>query len=796
MKAPLANCKECPLKDKPIAKTQGPPSATVAFVSRSPGFHEANVGKPFSGPSGKVLDHLLSQNNVKREDILVTNVVLCAPDSGKIPPEAIKCCAPRLKHEIKDCSLVIAGGSEAVNAVIGRGNIDKYRGYRINRNGRTFVATNNPALALRDDSTFPNLVKDFRRAFNPMPQPAFPKVEVITDGGKARDFIRSLSNYSLLAADLETRGGLTHKARIVTLQIAVDGACGTVLSESDYEKGIFQDRDFIESYLRPLFESEDHRFIWHNGIFDTKVLRYGYGIRARVDEDTLLLSYDLDERPGVHSLEYLLAEEFAWPDYEPSSVKEFKKTGIVSNYGELWQYAGVDAAGTYQLFQLLLQRHLEEKRGGSSSYRSILLPSISLVRAIETNGMVYDISGAADIYDHEVQPELERLVELLQDIADNPLLNPRSPTQIAAVYYDRWGVTHTMQNRPDMERSVDESARIEILEGRFKVGREVYLLKQGRKDEVNKMRRKVVEFTRVYDRFQKLQKQASTYIVKMVERAEDDPESRVYTSLLLHGTTTGRLSSREPNLQNITRTKEGLPDIRALFKAPPGWKIVQADYSQAELRCIAVFSNDKELNRIYRTGESLHKLVASRFYGENYTGEQYSNAKNMNFGVAYRQSAATFQEKHGVPEEEAERFIKWWWKQFPGVAEWEREVENEVRSKGKLVSPFGRCRRFYLLTKENIQAVYREAINFYPQSTASDLTLTSATKILNEIDPAHAKLCLTVHDSILAEVDENYIEEYLDIAQQIMETRAKEALGWDLPFEAEFGYGDSWGEAK
>jgi DNA polymerase I-like protein with 3'-5' exonuclease and polymerase domains len=191
-----------------------------------------------------------------------------------------------------------------------------------------------------------------------------------------------------------------------------------------------------------------------------------------------------------------------------------------------------------------------------------------------------------------------------------------------------------------------------------------------------------IEFTKEYDRFQKLAKQDGTYIRGLIKRAELSEDHRIHTQLNLHGTNSGRLSSSKPNLQNITRPKDGLPDIRRLFKASDGCQIVQADFSQAELRCIAQFSGDGELTRIYSQDLSLHRETATRFYGPDYTTEQYATCKNVNFGVFYGQSAETFQEKHGIPVSQARPYIEWVWKTFKGVAEWEDDVRREIKSKG------------------------------------------------------------------------------------------------------------------
>lgn len=812
---PQALCEECPLYGQPVAPSLQPktPQVKCAIVSRSPGYHEGIAGKPFSGPSGKVLDHLLKENGVTRDECLVTNTVLCAPDSPKVPPEAIKACAPRLAEELRDIQLVIACGSEAVNELVGRGSIDRHRGYRINRNGRVVVATNNPALVLRDDSTFPNLRKDFKRAFNPLPPPTFPEVVVIEDEREATNYVSNIyKTEGRIAVDIETRGGLTHKATLVSIQFAIDGGTSTVIGE----RGGFLDRESaFTARLRELLESQEHSFVWHGGKYDTKILRHTYGINARVDHDTMLLSYALDERSGtderigVHGLEYLLMDEFGWPHYCPPSVEKAKKTGIVEDYDAFYKYAGLDVGGTFQLFEAQKERALRD-HVYDRPYLSLLIPANEFLTELELHGIVYDVDRAADVYEFEVYPELHNLTWQMREQLNDPILNPRSPTQMAVVFYDKFGIKHAMQKRPappqskasTMERSVDDSARTEILEHRFTFRGETEHVRKGniittvQAPDALKQRQFIVDFVTKYDRFQELSKQASTYLVKMIERAANDPESRVYTQLNLHGTNSGRLSSVRPNLQNITRTKEGLPDIRKLFRSSPGRLLVSADYSQAELRCIATFSGDKELTRVYANDLDLHSETAKRFFGEDFIPEQRNICKNVNFGVFYRQTAETFQEKHGIPARKAQPYIDWVWQTFVGVKEWELGIEKEIKTRGVLVSPFGRKRRFHLLTRENVQAAFREGINFDPQSTASDFTLSAAIRLNGEIDRDRASIVLLVHDSILADVQEAYVDEYKKVCQQVMEACPREELDWTLPFKVDIGIGPTWGECK
>lgn len=420
-------------------------------------------------------------------------------------------------------------------------------------------------------------------------------------------------------------------------------------------------------------------------------------------------------------------------------------------------------------------------------YSNLLLPAANFLRDVEMVGLIYDVNAAADAFEDEVNPELQMLRKDMRDISGLPLLNPNAHGQMAALYYDMWGIEHEMQKRPPQqnrtfERSTDDSARRVILEENFVC-----------KPTVD--RKTVDEFVKKHHRYAKLNKLNSTYIVGLIPYALEDVNGRIYTNLNLHTTETGRLSSTDPNLQNIARPRPELPDIRNLFIAPSGRQIVQADYSQAELRVIAYLSQDEQLLRIYREGLDLHNEVATMFFGEGFTYEQRQTCKNMNFGVAYRQTAKSFKEKHDINPKQAQKFIDWWWGRFAGVTRWEKDIEKEVHT-GAVQTPFGRKRRFYLITDQNKQALYREGINQNPQSIASDFTLLSGVKIHNEIDRNKAAINLLVHDSIMAEVEDNYVDEYEVIAKQVMESLPKETLGWNIPFVADIGHGTAWGSAK
>lgn len=780
-KHPLAECEVCPLQTKKCAPTAGPKDAKIALVSRSPGYHDAKAGRPFSGPSGDVLNYLLGKYGVKRADILTTNVVLCETDDP--PKDALTACRPRLLDEIKNVDLIIAGGAEAVSVFTDKRSVTAARGFAHSYANKRVIATNNPALVLRKSDAFPDLVADFRLALDPIPPPKFPTVEIINDAVKARAVLRAWTegdslNNSVIASDLEWRNNV----EFVCAGFSRDGSKSVVFGLKAIEDRINRD------LLKRFYESSSISFVWHNGKSDTKVLRHN-GIHARVDEDTFLLSYALDEEPGRHSLEHCLMTDFGWPDYEPESVKHFKKTGLFDYYGttpelmsvaetELYEYNGWDAAGTKQLYDLFAQR-AKDDNVYDAPYKSILLPASEAFLQVEMRGFHYDTKEAHNLREREVIPYLERLRKSAQEITGHGLLNLGSTKQVGAIYYDEYGLVHTLKDsgKKKFARSTGDEVRTEILEGRVKCKPQY--------------REKLVRLASVQEEFNEIDKQRGTYIEGLIKKVADD--GKLYCRFNIGGTVTGRTSSQEPNFQNITRQgRRGIPGIRTLFRPSDGCSIIQADFSQAELRTCAVLSGDKNLLAIYSdSNRSLHRERAAAFYGSDYTKEQYVKSKNINFGVTYGQSAAAFAQMYHMDGEEAQAYIDSWWNEFPQLHKWVQGVWREAQTEGRVISPFGHKRRFHLITRENINNVTREAVNFLPQNIAGNLTIAALCDLVDDGVPVIS----TVHDSILADVPNEQVGNTAQQMKEVMEAQAMKRLGWTLPFTVDVSVSDvSWAD--
>jgi DNA polymerase-1 len=798
-----------------MARTTGRADATIAVVSRSPGQHEALNGKSFDGPSGKVLDHLLGLQGVKRENIIATNVVLCAgtpdePGWGK----AVACCDTRLHNDICEADTVIACGSEASYSLIGSGGVGHNRGYvhklanPMSNKLQRVIVTNNPAVVLRDDGSFPELVRDFRLAINPLPEPKLPEVRWIEDIDEAKqaveEILASLKPGTRLSCDIEARGtdgesGLSQFAELVCAGFSAQPERAVVV----FGETPCYDRGFTSNYLSRLYSTTSCKYVWHNGKYDVKVLRRGYGIKARVDDDSMLLSWVLDERPGNpesgaggHSLEWLLKDHLGWPKYEPPSVYHFKKTGRFDYYGtdpadlkrariDLYKYNGYDTAGTLALFDVLKQEAINDNVY-ERPYKEFLIDFSEMFTEIESYGNAYDVEMACNILESEVYPKLREYKKSARQVSGKPTLNLNSPTQLSKLIYDDWELKHTLV-RSKVERkgkrSTDKYVREEISRGDFTVNETIIHPTT------------VQNFNQALSNFKELDTQRGTFLEGMILKRSAD--GRIYTDFKIHGTESGRVSSFNPNLQNITRPKDEMPNVRRCFVPDPGCVFLSADLSQAELRTIAVLSGDESLRSIYtETGRSLHKEVAAQFYGEGYTYEQYVRAKNINFGVVYWQSSYSFAQLYHMPQDEAQGFIDFWWERFPGVWDWTKKIEKQVMETGELQSPFGNKRRFYVIPADESGRLHivKEGINFQPQNVAAYITLCALRSLNKTLDKRIAQPRITVHDSILVNCREDQTEEVGSIMLDCMRKVPQEVLGWDFPYDADLSMGHTWGD--
>jgi DNA polymerase-1 len=252
-------------------------------------------------------------------------------------------------------------------------------------------------------------------------------------------------------------------------------------------------------------------------------------------------------------------------------------------------------------------------------------------------------------------------------------------------------------------------------------------------------------------------------------------------------------------MQNVPRD----PAVRNIFQAPPGHVLIEFDYSQVELRVLAVFADDTFLKKVYSDGRDLHDEVSAALFPgwdkNTLLGkEQRIRAKFLNFGIAYGRGAKSIHEEFGMPMGEAQRMIRDWFRRAPEAAQYIEECRRAPTEGRQLKTPFGRRRRFNLVTRDNLVPIQNEAVNFAIQSTASDLTLLSAIRMHDQLVKRwNAHVTNLVHDSILVEVPEDAdIEGLVDYVKETMSSLPRNILHTDVPFVVDASIGTRWGDFK
>jgi len=286
--------------------------------------------------------------------------------------------------------------------------------------------------------------------------------------------------------------------------------------------------------------------------------------------------------------------------------------------------------------------------------------------------------------------------------------------------------------------------------------------------------------------FRKVGKMYGTYVKGTQIRLDDD--GRIRTSYLLHGTETGRTSSRNPNVQNAPR--QG--GFRQVYSAEPGNKVIYGDYSNIEGRVVTVLSNSESMREYMVTGEKIHNVVAKAFYGDEFDKEQYTLAKSVVHGVNYARTPEGIAQGLGVSLSEASKVYNQYHRLFPEIKPWHNDVKRQVLETDEpLTTPWGRKRRFGLITRDNMEDVYKEALAFQPQSIASDICLTAAIRLKN----MGYSVRIFIHDGILVECKEDEVEQTSQVMNEVMVQSGREYTD-KVPFPVDLEVGNNWGDAE
>lgn len=765
-----------------------PSGAKIIFVGEAPGYQEVQEGEPFVGPSGNLLNRVLHHHAIDRKSVGVTNACLCRPPNNRTPTKLeISCCLPRLKAELEEArpEAVVTMGAVSTAAVLGPNvKISHARAGppKPPTDNRTFsvIPTWHPAYCLRDGSRFPDLLNDIGKLKSvPSNDPLDaaihavyvgehwpgnnvrvgwePPVYKVFDDEKAALALKKLHReYTELVIDIETDNPIDKDGSFVRPEQS-----GILCVGFGYERGKVAviteaalSMPSVQAEMESLFSDSKMKWIAHNGKFDLAGLgRYGIG---RLFCDTMLASYVLDERRGTHGLKYLAGELLGAPNYDEDIKKYLLRQSTFRAIPPdiLYKYNAADVACTYDLYT---QYNKQMDEGGVRGLHDFLCRASDALMLVEMDGIKVDTAKNAELYE-----QYEKDIAAQEEFLARWVMNPRSPKQ----------VTEALASLGIRVASTNEETLTELLASSFTLEKYAHGGSEAR------------EFIEGILRNRKSQKFFGTYIKGIRERLVGD---RIYPSYLLHGTTTGRLSCRNPNLQNEPRGSV----IRSQFVPEDGNIFVQADYRAAELRVMAALAEDPYLLSVFNNGRDLHSEFATTLFGPSFTKDQRARAKSAIFGMAYGMEAYSLARYLDIELVEAKRYVKEFLGMIPATVAWRKRVKHTVfKTDNDLVTPFGRRRRFWLITEDNKIDLEKEAYAFLPQSIASDICLSALCdlKLNYGID-----VRVPVHDSILVECKREDADDVAHLMASVMSESARKHFTDYVKFDVETSIGRDWG---
>lgn len=723
----------------------------LAVVGEAPGPQEAKTGIPFTGPSGELLDRVLEHHGYNRQNVALVNSVSCRPHgpTEKPPKAAVSACAARLHDDLTRAKapMIVAVGGVGAQSLLGTSKpISKLRiGPAKESIFGPVIATWHPAYCLRTPDAFPSFVRDIGK-INGIDIPPWkpPKYKVFNDPDVALEAIRRLLNVDKIVIDIEAASDKdiddSHPEDYELLCVGVAYAQGQAVV---FGSRVFQDSRCIDAFSKLLTKA---KIGGHNLKFDLLGLSPVFGV-MRAGFDTMLKSYVLDERPRQHGLKMRAVEDLNAPQYDDEITQYVKgKDGSFANIPKdiLYKYNAYDVGVTWDLDEFLSLRMSPEQ----FELHEFLISAANELMHIELSPLHFDLE-----YNAQLEIEYSDKLKFSEEQINDHLgfeLNPRSPLQIT-----RFFAEHANMVIPTTSRDFMEKLR-EKVDGNL--GQFIDLLLENRK----------------------LAKLYGTYVKGLRKKVKD---GRIYTTFSLHGTTSGRLASRKPNLQNVARNKS----IRNQFTAAPGKILVQSDYSQIEGRVIATLAKDEYLKRVFSdpTIDIFDDLCDQIWGVGNWDKENRVSIKSIFYGNAYGRKAKSIAHELKKPVVYAQNLMNQFKQLIPGVVAWQASIRTAVLNGEDLSTPFGRKRTFHLLTNDNLEDVINEALSYKPQSIASDICLRAAIRLRPMLkERFDADIKLLIHDAIVVECTPEVKHLVITCMEEEMVKSAKEFTDW-IPFKVE-----------
>lgn len=812
----LCDCEHCPLL--PIRRPvfgSGTAKNGIVIVGEAPGRNEYEKGEVFVGAAGQLLDATLGAVGIERKEVHVTNMVLCRPTTEEVrddppPVAAIHACKPRLFEEVKRQNpkvIVTLGSTSSQSFLNTRDKIsDLVASFHYIPYLQAWVApTYHPAAVLHGSvSLFDDILAVLRRVrdlasgaiqFNPNPDPI--SYSYTEDPVEAREMLLELlrdTEQWEIALDIETDN----------LRYLEDALLLVTMSTKKYNY-VFDPKALASEPANMLFCAmmEDPSITWfiHNMAFDLQFINYHFGTVPTNVIDTMAMALGTTERSAAIGLKRLAREYLNAPFYEQEIQQFLRKKNL--HYSEiprdkLIKYGAYDTHYTIRLPEVLSP--IIEEENAWSLIHNVLIPAQKLFFRVETYGVAIDKEWAAHL-ESLWKPQIEAAAEKLADYAEaygfnarevskaakSPRLNINSSKQLIHFFYDVLGY-HT----PTKTTREKAGSKFSGIGKRTTSGDFIY----------EYMNEPPVQMLRT---FRQLNKLLNTYVYGILDDVWID--GRIHPRFKLAAAATGRLAITNPPLQTIPHwglarlgvhaTEELATQVRGIFIASPGYKFVEVDYSQLELRIAWHYSKDEALGLAITSGD-FHSHTAAAVLHKPLSEVTKSDrfiSKFVTFGVMYgRQAKSLARGELQCEEWQAQEYVNMFWSAYPKYAAWWNGVREFVVRNGYVRSNLGRKRRWNLITRESAEAIKNQAVNMPIQSTASDLCLTSAIRIHKILeDKQWGHVLFLVHDSIVYEIKEQYLMEACRMIKREMTTVPFPTCA---VFDVEVGVGDSWATCK
>jgi len=606
--------------------------------------------------------------------------------------------------------------------------------------------------------------------------------EYIKTADQLQTWVHKIYETGYVAIDTETTSLNDMLAELVGISLATEigSACYIPIGHKEgQDDDLFDnyqlvegqlDLEYVLDCLRPVLTDDSILKIGQNIKYDAKVLSR-YGIEVTTFDDTMLLSYAMHGGLHNHGMD-ALSERYL--DHSPISIKTLIGSGKSAitfdkvKIEDAVTYAAEDADITLRLWKIFKQKlHLSKV---TKVYESLERPLVSVLAQMEKNGVKVDretLSRMSNAFAQKMAGLEAEIYELAGET-----FNVGSPKQLGEIMFDKLGYEGGKKGK----------------NGAYATGADI----------LEELATSYDFPKRVLD-WRQLSKLKSTYTDALQDHINPDT-GRVHTSYSIAGAVTGRLSSTEPNLQNIpVRTEDGRR-IREAFVAESGNILVSLDYSQIELRILAHIAKIDALKQAFHDGLDIHAMTASEMFDvplDQMTPEIRRQAKAINFGVIYGISGFGLARNLRIPRAEAQGFIDRYFDRFPGIKEYMDETIKFSKENNYVKTLFGRVIHTPEINAKGPMAGFakRAAINAPIQGTAADIIRRAMIRVPDAIKDLPAKMLLQVHDELLFEVKEEFSQDLVDKVQSIMETASLPFLKMDIPLSVDAGHGLNWAEA-